>query len=103
MKSFEERKTGFESKFVHDAETRFKIEARANRLIGLWAANLLGRTGDAADAYASEVMNSDFEEAGREDVFRKLAADLGDKADEAQIRQQMDDCLARAERDIASG
>ena len=103
MKSFEERKTGFESKFAHDAETRFKIEARANRLIGLWAAGLLGRTGDAADAYAREVMNSDFEEAGREDVFRKLAADLGGKADEAQIRQQMDECIARAEQDVVNG
>lgn len=89
MSTFDERKNAFETKFAHDADLQFKAEARRNKLLGLWAADLLGKTGEAATAYAMEVVQADFEEAGDEDVFRKIAADLGDKADAATIRSQM--------------
>ncbi len=69
-------------------------------MLGLWAADLLGRTGDAADAYAVEVVKADFEEAGDEDVFRKLSGDLGDRVDEAAIRQQMKSALQEAKAQI---
>ena len=85
MTTFDERKNAFESKFAHDAEMQFKAEARRNKLVGLWAAELLGKSGDAAAAYALEVIKSDFEEAGHEDVVRKLAGDLGHRADDATI------------------
>lgn len=89
MSTFDERGDAFEKKFAHDAEMQFKAEARRNKLLGLWAAELLGKSGEAADEYAKEVIRSDFEEAGDEDVYRKLAGDLGDKADEATIRAKM--------------
>ena len=100
MDSFKEREKGFESKFAHDAETRFRIEARANRLIGLWVAQKLGRFGDEAESYAREVMKSDFEEAGREDVFRKVSQDLDGIADEAEIRRHMENYLKQAEEEL---
>jgi len=89
MTAFDEREHAFEAKFAHDEDMKFKAEARGNRLLGLWAAELLGKTGDDADAYAIEVVKSDFEEAGHEDVVRKLAADLGDIADPETIRAKM--------------
>lgn len=89
MSGFDDREDAFEKKFAHDAEIQFKVEARRNKLLGLWAASLLGKTADEAAAYATEVVKSDFEEAGDEDVFRKVSGDLGDKADEATIRAQM--------------
>lgn len=73
MSSFDDRKNAFENKFAHDADTKFKIEARRNKLLGHWAAELMGKDGDA---YAKEVIASDFEEAGDEDVFRKVRADF---------------------------
>ncbi|MBE9476093.1 MAG: DUF1476 domain-containing protein, partial [Proteobacteria bacterium] len=82
MSTFEEREDGFEKKFAHDAEMQFKAEARRNKLLGLWAADLMGKSGDDAAAYAKEVIKADFEEAGHEDVFRKVSGDLGDNADE---------------------
>jgi len=100
MTTFDDRESGFESKFAHDEEMQFKAQARANKLLGQWAAGLLGKTGDEADAYAMAVVKADFEEAGHEDVFRKVAGDLGDKADEATIRQQMASCLVRAKEQI---
>lgn len=96
MTTFDDRENAFENKFAHDAEMQFKAEARANKLLGLWAAGLMGKTGDAADAYAKEVVKADFEEAGHEDVFRKVSADLGDLADEATIRAQMAESLRTA-------
>ena len=72
MTSFDDRETAFESKFAHDADMQFRAEARRNKLAGLWAAGLLGKSGDEAQAYAMEVVNADFEEAGIEDVVRKL-------------------------------
>lgn len=89
MSTFDDRENAFENKYAHDAEMQFKAEARRNKLLGLWAATLLGKTGDDALDYAKEVVKSDFEEAGEEDVFRKVSGDLGDKADEATIREQM--------------
>lgn len=96
MSTFEDRQNAFESKYAHDAEMQFKAEARRNRLLGLWAAGLLGKHGDDALAYAKDVVRADFEEAGDEDVFRKLKADLGGKVDDAGIRQQMQTLLAEA-------
>ena len=79
MTTFDDRENAFESKFAHDAEMQFKAEARRNKLLGLWAAGLMGKSGDAADAYAKEVIKADFQEAGDDDVFRKVSGDLGDK------------------------
>ena len=100
MTSIDERGAAFEAKFAHDAALRFKVEARRNKLLGLWAAGLLARTGVDADAYAFDVIKADFEEAGDEDVFRKLAADLGARVDEAGIRAQMTDALQQAKAEI---
>ena len=100
MSSFDDRENAFENKFAHDAQMQFKAEARRNKLVGLWAAGLLGKEGDEADAYAKEVIKADFEEAGDEDVFRKLAGDLGDRADEATIRAKMAECLSRAKAQL---
>lgn len=100
MTTFDDRENAFENKYAHDAEMQFKAEARRNKLLGLWAAGLLGKTGDAADAYAKEVVKSDFEEAGHEDVYRKVSGDLGDMADEATIRTQMAAFLVEAKRQL---
>ncbi|MDW4496375.1 DUF1476 domain-containing protein [Sulfitobacter sp. D35] len=89
MSTFDDRENAFENKFAHDAEMQFKAEARRNRLLGLWAAELMGLEGDAATSYAAEVVKADFEEAGDEDVYRKVSGDLGDKADEKTIRSKM--------------
>ncbi|MBC7140970.1 MAG: DUF1476 domain-containing protein, partial [Rhodobacteraceae bacterium] len=90
----------FEAKYAHDEEMRFKAEARRNKLLGLWAAELLGKSGDAATAYAREVIASDFEEAGDEDVYRKVAGDLGGRADEMTIRAKMAELMIEAKRQI---
>ena len=100
MSTFEDRENAFENKFAHDAEMQFKAEARRNKLLGLWAAGLLGKDGDAAEAYAKDVVKSDFEEAGDEDVFRKVAGDLGDKASEADIRAKMVELLTVAKAQL---
>jgi len=89
MTTFDERERSYEAKFARDAELNFKAEARRNRLLGEWAAALLGKTGDDARAYALTVVTSDFDEPGDEDVFRKLAKDLEGKIDEAALRSQM--------------
>ncbi len=102
MSTFDKREKAFENKFAHDAEMQFKAEARRNKLVGLWAAEILGKTGDEAAAYAREVIKADFEEAGDEDVYRKLSGDLGDKADEAAIRDKMAECLAEAKAQLMS-
>ena len=101
MTTFDDREHAFESKFAHDAELRFKAEARRNRLLGEWAAELLGKTGDDARTYALTVVTSDFEEPGEEDVFRKLTADLGDRADERTIRNKMAELRGVARQQIA--
>ena len=99
MSEFERRKKGFEEKFAHDEEMRFKADARRNKLLGLWAAEKLGKTGDAANAYAKEVIAADFEEAGHEDVFRKIRGDFdaaGVEQSDHQIRRTMDELLVTA-------
>ena len=100
MTTFDDRENAFENKFAHDAEMQFKAEARRNKLVGIWAAGLLGKSGDDADAYAKEVVKADFEEAGHEDVYRKLAGDLGDLADEATIREMMDKMMVEAKTQL---
>jgi len=100
MTTFDDRENAFENKYAHDAEMLFKAEARRNKLLGLWAAELLGKSGADAEDYAKEVVKSDFEEAGHEDVFRKVSGDLGDKADEATIRSQMAAFLVEAKRQL---
>ncbi|MEL7097840.1 MAG: DUF1476 domain-containing protein [Pseudomonadota bacterium] len=102
MSTFDDRENAFENKYAHDAEMQFKAEARRNKLLGLWAAELMGKTGDAAADYAKEVVKADFEEAGHEDVYRKVAGDLGDKADEATIRAKMAELMAEAKAQIMS-
>ena len=76
MSNLNDRERAFENKFAHDEELKFRAYARRNKLVGLWAAEKLGKTGDDADAYAKEVVLADFEEAGDDDVFRKLLRDL---------------------------
>lgn len=103
MTTFDDRENAFENKFVHDSELQFRVDARRNKLVGLWAAELLGKSGDEAAAYAKEVVAADFEEAGHEDVVRKLTADLGAKATDAEIRAKMEEQLIVAKTQIQSG
>ena len=102
MSTFDDRENAFENKYAHDQEMQFKAEMRRNNLVGLWAAELMGKTGDDADAYALEVVKSDFEEAGIEDVVRKVASDVGDLADADTIRGKMDELLSVAKNQIMS-
>ena len=102
MTTFDDRESAFENKFAHDEEMKFKAEARRNKLLGIWAAELLGKTGADADAYAKEVVLSDFEEAGHEDVVRKVAGDLGDLADADTIRGKMDELLRVAKDQLVN-
>jgi len=96
MTSFDDRENAFENKFAHDAELKFKTEARRNKLLGLWAAELMGKSGDEANAYAKEVIKADFEEAGDDDVLRKVAADLGGTSSAEEIRAKMDELMKTA-------
>ena len=102
MSTFDDRENAFENKYAHDQEMQFKAEMRRNKLVGLWAAELMGKTGEAAAAYALEVVKSDFEEAGIEDVVRKVASDVGDLADADTIRGKMDELLSVAKNQIMS-
>jgi len=102
MTTFDDRENAFENKYKHDEELRFRVEARRNKLLGLWAAELMGKTGDEAAAYAKEVIAADFQEAGDEDVLRKVAADLGDRADAATIRARMAELMEEAKRQVMS-
>jgi len=99
MASFDDREKGFERKFAHDEELKFKTTARRNRLLGLWAAQQMGITGDAAQAYAREVIKADLVEPGEEDVFRKIKADFdakGVRESDHQIRRKMADLMGEA-------
>ncbi|WP_347139932.1 DUF1476 domain-containing protein [Paracoccus sp. SSK6] len=100
MTTFDDRERAYETKFAHDAELRFKAEARRNRLLGEWAASLMGMQGDEAHRYALTVVTSDFEGAGTHDVSRKLAADLEGRADEADIRAKMAELMDVARRQV---
>ncbi|HHI71825.1 MAG TPA: DUF1476 domain-containing protein [Rhodobacteraceae bacterium] len=100
MTTFDERESAFENKYAHDAEMQFKANARAHKMLGLWAAEKLGKTGDEAESYAKEVVISDLEEAGHDDVVRKLAADLGDKSSPEEIRRKMNEMLTEAKAQL---
>jgi len=100
MTTFDDRENAFEAKFAHDEEMNFKANARRNKLLGLWAAELLGKSAEDADAYAKEVIRSDFEEAGDEDVFRKVSGDLGDAVNERTIRAKMREFLVEAKEQL---
>lgn len=102
MPTFDDRANAFENKFAHDADMQFKAEARRNKLLGLWAAGLLGKDSDAAADYAREVIKASFQEIGDEDVYRKLAGDLGARADEATIRARMADLMVEARAQLMS-
>ena len=105
MTTFDKREEGFEKKFAHDEELRFKAMARRNRLLGEWAAEKLGLSGDEAAAYAKTVVMADFEEPGEEDVFRKVRADFDAKGvdqSDHQIRRTMDELMATAVDQIQS-
>jgi hypothetical protein len=104
--TFDKREEGFEKKFALDEEQKFKAVARRNKLIGLWAAGKLGLTGAEAEAYAKEVVMADFEEAGDEDVFRKIRKDFDAKGvpeSDNQIRHTMSDLLTQAATQVKSG
>ena len=107
MTTFDKREEGFEKKFAHDEELRFKANARRNKLLGLWAAEKLGLKSAEADAYAKSVVAADFEEAGDHDVFRKVRADLDAKkvagVSDQEIRKTMDELLGRAVAEIKAG
>ena len=106
MTTFDKRQDAFEAKFAHDQELRFKAEARRNRLLGLWAAEKLGKTGQDAVDYAKEVVAADFEEAGDEDVFRKIRGDFdaaGVDQSDHQIRRTMTELLQTAMDQIEAG
>ncbi len=102
MTTFDDRERAYESKFALDAEMQFRANARRNKLLGLWAAGLLGKTGAEAEAYAVSVVKADFEEAGDDDVLRKVAGDLAGKATAGEIRAKMDELLAVAKSQLAS-
>jgi hypothetical protein len=106
MSSFDKREEGFEKKYALDEEQKFKAEARRNRLLGMWAAEKLGITGDAAPAYAKEVVAADFEEAGDGDVVRKVMGDFSAKGvalTEPQLRVKMDELMALAITQVTAG
>ncbi len=99
MSGFEKRQKGFEGKFAHDEELKFKAEARRNKLLGLWAAELMGMSDDEAADYAKSVIKADFEEPGDEDVFRKVRQDFDDKGidqSDHQLRRTMDELMQTA-------
>jgi hypothetical protein len=99
MTSFEDREKGFERKFAHDEELRFKATARRNKLLGLWAAAEMGITGDAAQSYAREVIKADLEQPGEEDVFRKIRKDFdakGVQQSDHQIRSKMSELMGES-------
>jgi hypothetical protein len=92
----DERRRGFESKWAHDAELRFQVEARRNRALGLWAAEKKGLSGQEAEDFVGSVIAADFQEAGDEDVFRKLRSELDVSVSDTVIRDKMRECLAAA-------
>ena len=106
MTTFDDRKDAFEKKFAHDEELRFKATARRNKLLGLWAAQKLGKSGADADAYAKSVVLADFQEAGDDDVARKVKSDLdagGVATSEGEIKTRMLDLLEKAIDEVKTG
>ena len=106
MSNMKDREQGFERKFVMDEETRFKATARRNKLLGMWAAEKLGKSGADAEAYAREVVVADMQEAGDDDVLRKVKADFeagGVAQSDHQIRRTMDELMAVALEQVKAG
>ena len=107
MTTVDKREEGFEKKFAHDEELRFKANARRNKLLGLWAAEKLGISGDAANAYATDVVMADFEAGGDNDVLKKVLGDLSAKgvaSSEPDVRRTMNELMEKAIAEIkASG
>jgi hypothetical protein len=106
MTTFDKREEGFEKQFAHDEELKFKATSRRNKLLGLWAAQKLGHSGPEADAYAKDVVMADFEEAGEDDVFRKLRKDFDAKGvtmSDQEIRRAMIDLMGTAIEQIKAG
>jgi hypothetical protein len=106
MTTFDKREEGFEKKFALDSEQKFKAEARRNKLLGLWAAEKLGITGDDAAAYAKEVVAADFEEAGDQDVQNKVLKDFAAKGvavTSAEVRVKMDELMGQAVAQVKAG
>ena len=106
MSTFDKREEGFEKKFAHDEELRFKAHARRNKLVGLWAAEKLGLAGAAAEAYAKDVVTADMDKPGSDGVFNKVRKDFDDKGvaqSDHQIRRTMEEAMAKAVAEIQSG
>ena len=106
MTTFDKREEGFEKKFAHDEELRFKANARRNKLLGRWAAEKLGLSGTEVDSYAKDVVMADFEEGGEKDVFRKVRKDFDAKSvvqSDQQIREQMSALMGKAIEEIKAG
>lgn len=102
MTQFDDRERAFENKFAHDQEMMFRAVARRNRMAGLWAAELLGKKGEEAEAYAMHVVRADIYEIGSGDVATRLAADLGNRLDESEIRAKIAEFQAKAKAEILS-
>jgi hypothetical protein len=101
--NMDDRGKAFESKWAHDAELRFKVEARRNRLLGEWAGAQKGLTGQAAEDFVGSVIAADFQEAGDEDVFRKLRSEVDASVSDAVIRDKMRECLQAAVETVTKG
>jgi hypothetical protein len=101
MTTFDDREKAFEKKFEKDQELQFKVNARKNRLLGMWAAGQLGKSGGDAEAYAKDVVMADFEKPGDDDVIAKVAKDLAAKGiDAGAVRKQANICLAEAKKQL---
>lgn len=106
MTTFDKREEGFEKQFAHDEELKFKATSRRNKLLGLWAAEKLGRKGPDAESYAKEVVMADFDEPGDDDVFRKVRKDLdaaGVATTDQEIRTMMNELMGAAVQQIKTG
>jgi hypothetical protein len=106
MTTFDEREKGFEKKFAHDQDLKFKSESRRNKMLAEWAAEKLGMSGDQVEDYVKAVRRADFEEAGDDDVFRKVRKDFDDKGvsiSDEELRKTMDDFLAKAVAQVEAG
>ena len=102
MSSFDERQKGFEKKFAHDEELQFKVNARRNKYLGQWAAKLLGLNEEKEKEYIQSIIKADFEEAGDEDVFRKIQEDLKNhNVPEEEIRKKMNETMELAKTDFS--
>jgi hypothetical protein len=105
MTTFDEREKSFEKKFEHDQELQFKVKARRNKMLGLWAAGLLGKSGADAEAYAKEIVMADFEKPGESDIIHKLMRDLaaaGKPMEDRTIRKQAERLLPEAKQQVMS-